>query len=115
MIRNKHLISSKKVVKFDTSMQNGSFSLAGKKFMMSCPPLWLQLGWICMMHLCCGVRQEILLPKTNAVGCESQFELILPSWLVFVVGEGVVYPMVPECLIKGKMYHVFAAAPKMAV
>jgi hypothetical protein len=83
--RNKNLIRSKKAVKFDTKRAEWCTYLNMEEMYNEVYASLVGAG-LAVKHDEPVWRNEAgdVTSETNAVGCESQFELIHPSWLVFV-------------------------------
>jgi hypothetical protein len=103
--RNKHLISSKKGVKFDTKRAEWCTYLNMKEMydevytsLVNCglavkhdTPMWRN-------------NEGEVVNEEDAVGCQSEFELIHPSWLVFVDEVGSNTSQVKDGNVGGEKY-----------
>ena len=83
--RNKHLISSKKGVKFDTKRAEWCTYLNMEEMYNEVYTSLVDSG-LAVKHDTPSWRNDAgeVVNEENAVGCESEFELIHPNWLIFV-------------------------------
>jgi hypothetical protein len=83
--RNKHLISSKKAVKFDTKRAEWCTYLNMKEMYNEVYPSLVDSG-LAIKHDVPVWRNDAgeVVNKENSVGCESKYELVHPNLLLFV-------------------------------